>query len=352
MKSLFLPPVSVLVSHSKVKEQAVSQPASHSEPVYFSNCRAASHLNYIFFFAYKLCTVENILVWCIFMHFYLYLFEYSCVPFSVMFPQMIARSNLVWTFWFKANPLRRKNHKLESQRVWSHARLEALCYTGLAGVWCTVFPHGLPGLWLLLATCEPGPLKAAKTSVWDYFTFFSSTTSFRPGKKQKRCRLICWCISQNHCRFYSIIYASVVCIKDGLNYTPSCCVFLRWKKKNKEKMAAKKAGLQQFYDMTSKLRNVGQLHLSQPEGTLSPPSLISTINTNAQICSVSPLPFQLWIQSARRELRHTPETVYATSSFNPCKMSNSAKHSLNIFSWSDWILSGNFRLKSWTLGET
>lgn len=71
-------------------------------------------------------------------------------------------------------------------------------------------------------------------------------------KREKHCRLICWCISKNLCRFYSIIYASVVCIKDGSNYTPSRCVCLHRKKKVKEN-AAMRAGRQQFHDTTSKL---------------------------------------------------------------------------------------------------
>lgn len=33
-------------------------------------------------------------------------------------------------------------------------------------------------------------------------------------------------ISKNRCRFYSIIYASVVCIKEGLSYPPSRFVIL------------------------------------------------------------------------------------------------------------------------------
>lgn len=57
---------------------------------------------------------------------------------------------------------------------------------------------------------------------------------------------------KNLCRFYSIIYASVVCIKDGSNYTPSRCVCLHRKKKVKEN-AAMRAGRQQFHDTTSKL---------------------------------------------------------------------------------------------------
>lgn len=127
------------------------------------------------------------------------------------------------------------------------------CVMSLVGVWCTVFPHGLPARWFLQATCEPGPLQAAKTRVSS--TFFS-TTDFAflewIQKREKHCRLICWCISKNLCRFYSIIYASVVCIKDGSNYTPSRCVCLHRKKKVKEN-AAMRAGRQQFHDTTSKL---------------------------------------------------------------------------------------------------
>lgn len=128
------------------------------------------------------------------------------------------------------------------------------CVMSLVGVWCTVFPHGLPARWFLQATCEPGPLQAAKTRVSS--TFFSTTDfclpRMDPKEREKHCRLICWCISKNLCRFYSIIYASVVCIKDGSNYTPSRCVCLHRKKKVKEN-AAMRAGRQQFHDTTSKL---------------------------------------------------------------------------------------------------
>lgn len=128
------------------------------------------------------------------------------------------------------------------------------CVMSLVDVWCTVFPHGLPARWFLQATCEPGPLQAAKTRVSS--TFFSTTDfclpRMDPKEREKHCRLICWCISKNLCRFYSIIYASVVCIKDGSNYTPSRCVCLHRKKKVKEN-AAMRAGRQQFHDTTSKL---------------------------------------------------------------------------------------------------
>lgn len=80
-------------------------------------------------------------------------------------------------------------------------------------------------------------LKPAKTRVSVSFTSFP-TTRFRllrmgPKEMKKCCRLICWCISKNHYQFYSIIYASVVCIKDGLSQTLSCCVFLHLKEAKK-----------------------------------------------------------------------------------------------------------------------
>lgn len=39
-----------------------------------------------------------------------------------------------------------KTYKLLAQHVYSFARLEALCYIGLVGVWCKVFPPGLPSM--------------------------------------------------------------------------------------------------------------------------------------------------------------------------------------------------------------
>lgn len=91
---------------------------------------------------------------------------------------------------------------------------------------------------------------------------FTSQTNCKPEKKC--CRLICWCISKNHCRFYSIIYASVVCIKDGLNYhAVSFCTIKKWP-----------STIQQFHDTTSKFfsNNLGQLHLSHPEATSPSPA--------------------------------------------------------------------------------
>lgn len=165
------------------------------------------------------------------------------------------------------------------------------CVMSLVGVWCTVFPHGLPARWFLQATCEPGPLQAAKTRVSS--TFFSTTEfclpRMDPKEREKHCRLICWCISKNLCRFYSIIYASVVCIKDGSNYTPSRCVCLHRKKKKLKKMQRWELTVSSsmIQLQSSTVKNLGLLHLYQPEGTLSLPMLIFTINTKTWRSPVS-----------------------------------------------------------------
>lgn len=160
------------------------------------------------------------------------------------------------------------NHKLKAEFLCVCAMLEATCYIDPVGVWCTVFPHGLPGNWFLLATCKPGPLKAAKTKVSVSFTSFP-TTRFRllrmtPKERKNVVDLFAGAFQKTTADFiqlFMLLWFVLKMVWIILYHAVSFCT------------QKKRVGLQQFHDTTSKLfsNNFGQPRLSQPEAMLSPP---------------------------------------------------------------------------------
>lgn len=96
------------------------------------------------------------------------------------------------------------------------------------------------GLRFFQATCKPGPLKAIQNQSLNLLHFLAHhkiQTSKNESRRKKGGKnvvdLFAGYISKNRCRFYSIIYASVVCIKEGLNYPPSRFVIFALKKQQK-----------------------------------------------------------------------------------------------------------------------